>query len=349
LILTGRRELRHDVHMELPANPDPVRDLVVIGCSAGGVEALPRLLRQLPKDLPAAVLIVQHMAATGTPYLVHILERSSRMPVAWAEQGGPLARGRVIVGPPDVHLLCTDGHVALSKGPRENHARPSIDKLFRSAAATSDGRVIGVLLTGMLDDGVAGLRAIRAAGGAVIVQDPIDAAFPEMPVRALQALRPDRTLPLDAIGAAICELVGQPAGVAQVPERVALEAEIDRRGGFTPEGMSAAWPRTPLSCPDCHGPTWQLGDASLRRFRCFLGHAVTARGLLESNGIEIEAALWSAIRALNERAMTLDLLAADAAQAGDESGARYATEASEARTHAELARSFIRGLGGETS
>jgi len=216
--------------------PGPVRDLIVIGCSAGGVDALPRILQQLPADVPAAILIVQHLAPTGTHYLAGILERRCRLPVAWADQGARIERGRVLVGPQDLHLLCADGHVCLTKDARENHARPSIDKLFRSAAAVYGSRAIGVLLTGMLDDGVAGLRAIRDAGGIVIVQDPRDAAYPELPSRALQAIEPDRTLALDHIGGALVALAGQPVVVSAVPQDVAVEPELDRR---TAEGYAA--------------------------------------------------------------------------------------------------------------
>jgi two-component system chemotaxis response regulator CheB len=331
--------------------PDPeklraMRDVVVIGCSAGGVEALPRIVQQLPADFEAAVMIVQHMAATGTPYLVDILQRRSRLPVAWAEQGAPIRHRQVMVAPPDTHLLCSDGHVALTKGPRENRARPSIDKLFRSAAAACGDRVIGVLLTGMLNDGVAGLGAIRDAGGAVVVQHPIDAAFPELPTRALQAMRPDRMLAIDAMGPALIEMIGQPAGRGVPPRHVALEAEIDRRIEVTPDEMNALWKQTALSCPECHGPMWDLGDASVRRYRCYLGHATTAVELLEAADEEVESALWSAVRALGDRATTLEALAGDAARTGDEQGARSYTErAHEARAQIELARKFMLDLG----
>src|SRR5882672_11644850 len=164
------------------------RDLVVVGASAGGVQAVPRLIGQLDKELRACVLIVQHMAPNSDSQFVQIVRRSASLPIAWAEQGERLQMGRVFISPADVHLLVTDGHVALSGGARENHARPSIDRLFRSAAAHHGSRAIGVLLTGMMDDGVAGLRAIRDAGGFTIVQDPEEAMFNELPSRALQAM-----------------------------------------------------------------------------------------------------------------------------------------------------------------
>lgn len=186
----------------------PPRDTVVIGCSVGGTEALPRLLLQLPADLSAAVLIVQHLRATATSYLVDILRRRSQLAVQWAEHGTRIEHGRVLVAPPAVHLVLQDNHVQLSQSARESHSRPSIDRLFRSAAANRGSRVVGILLTGMLYDGVAGLGAIQEAGGVAIVQDPTDAAHPELPAAAVRAIRPDRVLPLEAIGGAIIGLVG---------------------------------------------------------------------------------------------------------------------------------------------
>jgi two-component system chemotaxis response regulator CheB len=318
------------------------RDIVVIGCSAGGVEALPRVLQQLPDDLEAAVFIVQHLAPAGDLYLVGILSRACRLKVSWAEQGAKITHGCVIVAPPDLHLMFTDGHLSLTKAARENHARPSIDKLFRSAAAVHGSRVIGVLLTGMLDDGVAGLRAIREAGGLVIVQDPEGAAFPELPARALLALKPDRTLALDAIGSAIRSLVGQPVDPRAPSPHLALEAAIDQAGVTSPDQMTQLGTQTSIACPECHGPMWQIGDDQMRRYRCYLGHSATARELLSASSAEVEAALWSAIRALNDRATTFETLAGDATKSGNpQSAAIYETRGREARQHADVARQFM--------
>jgi two-component system chemotaxis response regulator CheB len=327
-----------------PSTRAATRDTVVIGCSAGGVEALPRVLQQLPKGLPAAVFVVQHLAPHGTPHLAGILQRSSQLPVEWAEQGAQISPGRVLVAPPDVHLLLDEHHIQLRRSARENRSRPSIDKLFRSAAAVRGSRVIGVLLTGMLDDGVAGLRAIRDSGGLVIVQDPASAAFPDMPASAIRALAPVRTLPLDAIGVALVALVGQPVAPAEVPPGLALEAEVDRAGSVAPERMHALGPQTALSCPDCHGPLWQLGDDHHRRYRCYLGHATTARELLDASDAEVESALWSAVRALNDRATTLETLAHDARRT-PHAAETYNERAREARDQAELARGFMLALG----
>lgn len=331
----------------MTANPtlSYTRDIVAIGCSAGGVDALPRILQQLRPDLEAAILIVQHIAATSTPHLAGILARTSRLSVDWAEQGAPIVPGRVYVAPPDAHLLVADGHIRLTKGARENHSRPSIDKLFRSVAADYAGRVIGVLLTGMLDDGVAGLRAIHDAGGIAIVQDPADAAFAELPRNALLAFAPDRVLPIDAIGGAITSIVGERASAATAPPGLTLEARIDRDDPVSPELMAELGPQTALACPECHGPMWQIGNEAVRRFRCYLGHAMTARELLHSSTAEVESALWSAVRALNDRAITLETLATDAERLGNpQSAGSYARRARETREQAELARRFMLDL-----
>lgn len=321
------------------------RDVVVIGCSAGGVEALPRLLQQLPATFPATIAIVQHMAATENPYLVQILARSSSLPVGWAEQGQRMERGKVYVGPPDVHLLFSDDYFRLARGPRENHARPSIDKLFRSAAATHGSRVIGVLLTGMLDDGVSGLRAIQASGGLAIVQDPADAAFPELPRQALLALEPERTLPIDGIAQALQAYVVQPVAVSGIPTAIAFEAELDRSGPVDADRLRELGMQTPIACPDCHGPLWQIGDEQQRRFRCYLGHVASARQLVDDSAAQVEGALWSALRALNDRAHTLEVLAADADKIGNTPSAEtYTVRAREARAQAELMRRFMLDL-----
>jgi two-component system chemotaxis response regulator CheB len=204
-------------------------------------------------------------------------------------------------------------------------------------------RVIGVLLTGMLDDGVAGLRAIREAGGLVLVQDPEGAAFPDLPRRALGALEPDRTLPLDAIGGVLSSLVEQRTGSVQVPDALAMEAEIDRIGSVQPDTMHRLGDQTTISCPECHGPMWKLGDERTRRYRCYNGHASTAADMLAASNEQVETALWSAVRALNDRASTLETLAEDARRLGNAISAdTYAERARESRAEAEVAREFMR-------
>ncbi len=315
------------------------RDTIVIGASAGGVDAVPRLIAQLPAEVRASVLVAQHMAPSSPSYFVDIVRRSASLAVTWAEQGERLEYGHVYIAPPDVHLLLTDGHNRLSSGPRENHARPSIDRLFRSAAAHRGPRVIGVLLTGMMEDGVAGLRAVQEAGGLALVQHPDDAAYPELPSRALQTMEPDRVLPLDALGALLDLLTSERTPHSRVPEKVALEAELDRIGAVKPDMMDQLGEQASQSCPECGGPLWEIGDEKLRRYRCYLGHVATAREMMRDNADNLEAALWSAVRSLHDRATTYETLAQDAQRLGRAQLQQlYGNRAKEARAQADLAR-----------
>jgi two-component system chemotaxis response regulator CheB len=321
------------------------RDVVAIGCSAGGVEALPRVLLQLPAELPAAVLIVQHLASAEPRYLAGLLDRRANIEVGWAEQGAPIVHGRAYVAPPDAHLLVADGHVLLSGGAREQHARPSIDKTFRSVADAYASRAIGVLLTGMLEDGVAGLGAIRDAGGSIVVQDPNTAAYPDMPRRAVTVLKPELVVPLDRIGGLLVDLLSEPAEPRRAPSEIALEASFDRQETVTPAAMNALGEQTSLSCPECGGPLWDLGDPAQRRYRCYLGHAVTAREIIDASDSAVESALWSAVRALHDRATALEQLGHDSRQIGNGYAAQeFALRAKEARTQASLAHRFMLDL-----
>jgi two-component system chemotaxis response regulator CheB len=195
------------------------RDLIVVGASAGGVQALQALVAQLPRDLPASVVVVLHLMADGASVLDDILDRAGPLPAAQAHDGERLERGRIYVAPPDFHLLLRGSSLHLSAGPRENGHRPAIDPLFRGAARAYGPRVIGVVLTGTLDDGTDGLRLIKERGGATVVQDPDDAAFADMPRSAIRHVDPDRVVPLAEMGAVLLELVDAPTGSPKGPSR----------------------------------------------------------------------------------------------------------------------------------
>lgn len=317
------------------------RDLVVIGASAGGVEAVPRVLSQLTPSFPAAVCIVQHLAPTSH-HLAEILQRSTSMPVAWGEHGDPVVPGRVYVAPGGIHMVLDGPRIALVGGPRENRARPSVSRLFRSAAAHYGARTIACVLTGMLDDGAAGAAAVKRSGGAVVVQDPADAAFPDMPAAALRATDADRVLPVDAIGAALILLSRHAATPVPVPPEVVEQAKLDLPGRHTPEEIAPLGPQVPVACPECHGPLWEVGDERQRSYRCYLGHAVTAETIVAMKSSEVERSLWAAVRALQERASTLAKLANDAHRIGvGLAAAEYERRSAETRADAERAREFL--------
>ena len=318
------------------------RDTIIVGASAGGVDAVPRIIGQLPRDLAAAVVVVQHMAPHPNPMFVDIIQRQSQIAVRWAEQGDPVENGTVYVAPAGTHITIVESRFQLMGTAPENRVRPSIDRLMRSAAATRGPRTIGVLLTGMLDDGVAGLVALQDAGGYTIVQDPAEAAFQDLPRRALRALDPDLVLHLDAIGGSLIRLVEQPTERRDPPANLVLEAKLDNEVIASPADLEKLGPQTPLSCPDCGGPTWDIGNPRWRRYRCYLGHQSSADRLLAESRENVEAAMWSAIRALQERVTTYDRLASDALAAGSRGTHElFHDKANEARTQVDLAREFM--------
>jgi two-component system chemotaxis response regulator CheB len=208
----------------------PVRDLVVIGASAGGVEALKRLVADLPADLPAAVCVVLHIAPTSSSALAGILDRAGRLPCSPAIDGEPLRAGHIVVAPPDHHLIVEDGRARLTMSARENGHRPAVDTLFRSAAAARGDAVVGVVLSGTRDDGAAGLAVIKSRGGVAVVQDPDDALYAGMPTSALANVQVDAVAPIELIGRSIVSLVrgeGLPDGVGPSHAEPAVAAERD--------------------------------------------------------------------------------------------------------------------------
>lgn len=295
------------------------RDVVLVGASAGGVEALRTLVAGLPADLPATVLVVLHVPPTGSNALAAILDRSGPLPARAAEHGGALRHGEVVVAVPDRHLLLTDDHVALTSGPRENGHRPAVDTLFRSAARAVGPRAIGVVLTGALDDGAAGLVALRAQGGTGVVQDPGDALYDGMPRAALEAARPEHVVPLADLPGLLVRLVHEQAparpssaGDDRMREEVAM-AEFDLRplAGDDHPGEPSGY-----SCPDCSGVLWRIEDHGLLRFRCRVGHAWSPGSLQDQQTSELDGALWMALRSLEERAALAREMAVRAREAG---------------------------------
>jgi two-component system, chemotaxis family, protein-glutamate methylesterase/glutaminase len=326
--------------------------LVVVGASAGGVEPLREIISALPADLAAAVVVVLHVPREGSR-LPEILTRAAQMPAAHATSGEPLAAGRIYVAPPDRHLLVRDGRAVVVRGPRENSARPAIDPLFRSAALEFAARTVAVVLSGVRNDGALGARAISEQGGCVIVQDPADADFPGMPESAIARDHPDRVLPATAIAPAIVKAVQRLSQEAPVSENerdeMALEtryAELDRD---TVEQWDPPGTPSPFSCPACGGVLWEVDDG-LQRFRCRVGHAYTADGVLDEESEEIDKALWAAYRALQERADLSTRSATRARERGSRGVAeRFDEQAGASLDQAELIRSILlerNGAGG---
>jgi two-component system chemotaxis response regulator CheB len=351
--MSGTTETTPDIlGLEVPAQSGPIvqRDVIVIGASAGGVQALQGLVAQLPPELPASVLIVLHLMSAGTSVLDSILDRAGPLPVTSARDGEELERGHVYVAPPDFHLLLRGSKIHLSAGPRENGHRPAIDPLFRSAARAYGSRVIGVVLTGTLDDGTDGLRLIKQRGGATVAQDPDDAAYGDMPRSAIDYVGPDRVVPLAGMGAVLFDLIDAPLDpppddAVEDPRDQAIDLVEVEFGREEIEGDA-----TLLTCPDCGGVMLERDEGGVVRFACQVGHAYSPDSLGEEQGEALESALWTAIRTLEERSDLLRRMArrADRRGAGP-TGERLNLKAATAVEHANEIRGTILRLRGSES
>lgn len=324
--------------------------VVVVGASAGGVEALVRFVEGLPADLNAAVFIVIHTPPNSRSVLPQILSRAQRMPATYPADGQRIQPGRIYVAPPDCHLVLTeDSRITLAKGPRENGCRPAVDPLFRSAAVSYGNRAIGIVLSGTLDDGSAGLLAIKKAGGITIVQDPHDALFSGMPQNAIDAVDPDYILPSQKIG----ELLGT-IGTAEHKhksasmQRDAIEVQIDRMEG-APDSTKRIGRNSEFACPDCGGTLWEIEDfAGDSRFRCRVGHAYSSASLLEDQSDSVERAIWTALRALREKADLCKRLAVRFESKNKiDISLKYQQQSEQAATEAALLQTLIRNSPGE--
>jgi two-component system chemotaxis response regulator CheB len=319
------------------------RDIVAIGTSAGGVQALRFLARNLPGDFDAAILIVIHLAPALRPSLDRILTADGPLPARFAADGDRIERRNIYIAPPDRHLLLDGDRLRLGHGPRENNARPAVDPLFRSVALGCGGRAIGVVLTGMLGDGAAGLLALKQSGGIAVVQEPRDAAFPEMPTTAAQLAKPDHIVDLPAMPALLAALVQQPAGVAVPPsDRLRFEIEIARGARAKMSDMDGFGRRSVLACPDCHGVMWEIEEGDLVRYRCHVGHAYTAEAMRVAIDDNLTRALGSALRALDERIAVTQKLRDKAVASGHTQSAEWWTRSiEENEREADLIRASI--------
>lgn len=322
------------------------RDVIAIGASAGGVNALRELTGRLPGNLPAAVLVTLHLQPHFSSSLDVILSRSGQLAASFAERDTTVERGRIYIAPPDYHLLLSDHRIELGNGPRENYSRPAIDPMFRSVALCCGRRSIGVVLTGTLGDGASGLLAIKETGGIAVVQDPRDAEFPDMPARALDLAAPDYVVPIAGMADLLVKLVQErQGGPRQVPEGLAEEVEIARSGRSSMDLMDHAGRRSVLTCPDCGGIMWEISEGNLVRYRCHVGHAYNADLMSVALDESLRRSLASALRALEERASVARRLYQDASRQGRAGLApRWAHQAAELEREAETIRDSIRRI-----
>jgi two-component system, chemotaxis family, protein-glutamate methylesterase/glutaminase len=297
--------------------PSKGRDVIVIGTAAGGLEALDQLIGQLPTDLPASIVIVQHMdpGNSGEP-LRRRLGRHQAFHPKLAEDGERLRPTRIYIAPPDNHLLIKKGKMLVTKGAAENRHRPGIDPLFRSAAVSHGSRVIGVVLTGMLDDGTAGLIAVKRCGGVTVVQDPRDAAYSGMPLSALDNANVDHCVAIAEMGPLLTSLVSKPPGKSKaVPDDIRTEAVIAERVLSDISQVNGLGEQVPYNCPGCGGVLWKIDERGEKRYRCHTGHSYSGLSLLASQSDKIEEMLWISLRMFEERKNLLTSMAKDATTA----------------------------------
>jgi two-component system, chemotaxis family, protein-glutamate methylesterase/glutaminase len=316
------------------------RDIVVVAASAGGLEPLRTLLAALPADLPASVLVVLHIPATGGRILPRILDRSGVLPAAAGVNGEPLRPGRVYVAPPDLHLLVADGLVRTSRGPRQNGVRPAADPLFRSAALYGGPRTIGVVLSGTLDDGALGAATVEQHGGRVIVQDPDEAAYASMPRCAAATTQHAAIRPAGKIAELVTRLTREKVEVPAGEQATDLEAEVRGLLAGDPEITPAPPDYSGFTCPECGGPLYHARERGADSYDCLVGHRWSPESLLEEQTSTVERAMWLAIRSLDERRRLTERLAESARNQGHPiSAARFRASSEEASLAADVIRS----------
>jgi two-component system chemotaxis response regulator CheB len=326
------------------------RDIVCIGASAGGLQPLRDFVHELPASLPASVFVVVHSGRDSPGVLSELLRKSGFLPVEVTKENQPLELGHIYVAPPDHHLLVKPNRVRVVRGPRENGFRPAVDPLFRTAASAYRERVTGIVLSGGMHDGTAGLLAIKQAGGVAIVQDPEDAVVPHMPLSALANVEVDHVLDSKAMAEMVVRLASEPAGSGKrrsLPRRVPLDpaefvADALENNDFTHAPSQ-------YTCPECGGVLWETGGTNLMHFRCHVGHGYSAETLLVHKHDEVEGALWGALRSLEENVSLRRRMAKRAEDRWPDLARLFGKQADDSSRQADVLRKLlVKGNGDET-
>jgi two-component system chemotaxis response regulator CheB len=324
--------------------------ILVIGTSAGGTAILPELIRQLNGDMKLSVLVVLHLSkASIGELLVNRLQKFTSYKCKMPEHGEILEEEHIYIARPDHHLMVKENKILLGRGPMENRYRPSIDALFRSAAVAFPAKAIGVILTGMLEDGAAGMDAIKKSGGICIIQDPEEAKYPDMPQAVLSVLQPDFSVPVSEMGTAIKESMTllKKRKKGKVPADILKEAEIAERVNVGIEQVEDLGVKSPISCPECGGGLWEINDDNgFSRYRCHVGHAFSEEGLITGMEASTESTLWIALRMIEERKNLLRQIAEKESRKGKGKLANtYLTRSAEMEAHAQKIKDLLFSVG----
>jgi len=327
---------------------DDPKFVIVVGTSAGGINALSEFVGQLKTGIDAAVFIVMHLSRTSiSEFLMYRLQPNTELPCEIALEGAPIQKGHIYIASPNLHLLVKKGKIILGRGPEENRWRPSIDVLFRSAAAAYSTRSIGVVLTGLLDDGATGMLAIQRSGGTSIVQDPNEAEYPDMPLAVLSNMNVDYCIPLAQMGEVIAAIVQTTPKERPAPDDVIIESDIAERVVVDYENVKKLGEKSIYACPDCGGGLWDItkvgeGKGPVVRYRCHIGHSYSEKDLVIKQGEIFESTLWTALRIMEERKTLLSKMENDNAKRGFSTMAKsYKEKADNIQMHVDKMKEVL--------
>ena len=322
---------------------DKPKFIVVIGASAGGVAALSELVGQLSTKMDAAFFVVMHLSATAiSDFLVHRLQPHTNLKCIVATDAAPIERGHIYIAPPNQHLIVIRDQIVVGHGPKENSWRPSIDVLFRSAAAAYNSHVLGIILTGFLNDGTAGMMAVKQSGGICIVQDPNEAEVPDMPVSVLNNVEVDYSISLANMGEVVSGLLEDDPKEVEAPSQVIAEADIAARMAVGIERINGLGKHSVYNCPDCGGGLWQISGEEITRYRCYTGHTYNEDELLAKLGDNVESTLWVAVRMMEERSNMYSKIARDNRKKGlARISESYDKNADELKRHIDTLRDML--------
>ncbi|WP_069658278.1 chemotaxis protein CheB [Arcticibacter eurypsychrophilus] len=297
---------------------DSIKYIIVIGASAGGFKAIIDLVSKIPSNLPTAVFVVLHLSKDSmVEVLQHHMGKYTSLICRIPQDMEVIKRGYVYIAPTDRHMLLKKGLIRITKGPHENRWRPSIDVLFRSAAASYNSRVVGIVLTGMLYDGTSGMSAIKRSGGITIVQEPFEAEFPDMPTSVINNVLVDYRVHIGDIGYILEDIFSKSIQIKQIPEDVMIEAEITERTVNSIDALEKIAQQSTYACPQCGGGLWKINNDHTHRYRCHTGHTFYEKLLLESQAESVEESIWVSIRLLEEREKLLKTIAKHDCESGN--------------------------------
>jgi two-component system chemotaxis response regulator CheB len=318
--------------------------IICVGTSAGGIRALEEFVVQLKPEMDAAFFVVLHLSRKGIgEFLFQRLENSTNLECKLAENDEPIRRGVIYIAPPDNHLLVAKGKIVVGRGARENGWRPSINNLFRSAAAAYNSRVIGIILTGLLDDGATGMRSIKRCGGLSIVQDPNEADYPDMPLSVLNSMEVDFVSSLTKMGSLLTSIVdnGNDMTEVEVPHDIKTEAEIDVRVSTRIDNISQ-FEKIDINCPDCGGGLYMTQKEAPAHFRCHVGHSFSERELLIRVSEVMENTFWTSLRMMEEKkALLMKLYTKDVERGYKITSERHLSLAKEMEVHIENLKQIL--------